>query len=126
MKKAFIKGSIAIAFLLGSIGLSGCNLLGSMIGNMLPSETPEYNMQATNKELSKEEIKDLLQSSTLPDLLVENVDQSVLEYRGCACITKQSISEYELYIVSDSDEKIAEGPLDSVQYPFDPFGTNDL
>ncbi len=108
MRKAFLKSSIAIVFLLGSMGLTGCNLLGSIIGNMLPSETPGYNMQATNKELSKKEIKDLLQSSTLPELLVENVDQNVLEFQRHVYYNDAQMVEYKLNVVSDSNEAIAE------------------
>ncbi|MBO5081747.1 MAG: hypothetical protein J6C06_03985 [Lachnospiraceae bacterium] len=108
MKKTFIKSSIAIAFLLGSIGLTGCNLAGDIMENMLPGEEQEYSIEEDGEKLSLEEVEELLRDKELPELLVEGVDQSVLEYRGCAYITKQSISEYELYIVSDSDEKIAE------------------
>lgn len=108
MKKAFVKSSIAIAFLLGSIGLTGCNLAGGIMENMLPGEEQEYSIEEASEKLSLEEVEELLRDKELPELLVEGVDQSVLEYRGCACITKQSISEYELYTVSDSDEKIAE------------------
>jgi len=111
MKKAFIKGSVAIAFLLGGISLSGCSMLGSMMGNVLPNEEPEYNeynMEETSTELSKEEIKDLLQSSTLPELLVENVDQSVLEFQSHVYLMDPQIVEYKLYVVSDSNEAIAE------------------
>ena len=108
MKKAFIKSSIAIAFLLGSIGLTGCNLAGDIMENMLPDEEQEYSIEEDSENLSLEEVEELLRDKELPELLVEGVDQSVLEYRGYAYITQQSISEYELYIVSDSDEKIAE------------------
>jgi len=116
MKKAFVKGSIAIAVLLGSIGLSGCNMLGSMVGNMLPSKEPGYDIEESgtelfseeNMEYSKEEIKDLLQDKTLPDLLTENVDQSVLEYRQCVVnCTNPVVVEYRLYLISNSNEDVA-------------------
>ena len=108
MKKAFIKGSIAIALLLGSIGLTGCNMLGSMMGNVFSSEEPEYIVEVTSAELFSEEAEEVQEDKSMPDLLAEGVDQNVLEYRGCVYITKHSISEYELYIVSDSNEKVAE------------------
>ncbi|MBQ8247546.1 MAG: hypothetical protein IJZ42_10470 [Lachnospiraceae bacterium] len=108
MKKAFIKGSIAIALLLGSIGLTGCDMLGSMMGNVFSSEEPEYIVEVTSAELFSEEAEEVQEDKSMPDLLAEGVDQNVLEYRGCVYITKHSISEYELYIVSDSNEKVAE------------------
>ena len=116
MKRSFVNGSIAIAVLLGSIGLSGCNMLGSMIGNMLPSKEPGYDIEENgtdlsseeNTEYSTEEIKDLLQDKTLPDLLTENVDQSVLEYRQCVVnCTNPVVVEYRLYLISNSNEDVA-------------------
>ena len=39
MKKAFVKGSVVVVFLLGSIGLSGCDLLYSLYDNMMGGDT---------------------------------------------------------------------------------------
>ncbi len=110
MKKGFIKSSIVTAFLLGSVGLSGCGLLGSMTGSVFPNEKSEYNEYSTEETIAKqssEEVSELLQDETLQDLLVERIDQNVLKYRNYVYITNHNISEYQLYIVSDSNEKIA-------------------
>ena len=108
MKKSCLKTGVAFAFLLGSIGLSGCNMLGSMMGSLLPGEAPEYNMEENDTELSSAEITDLLQDKTLPDLLMENVNQSVLEYRRTVVhSTNPEIVEYDLYLVSNSNEDMS-------------------
>lgn len=41
MKKAFVKGIVAVVFVFGSMGLTGCGLLNSVYENSTPSEEPD-------------------------------------------------------------------------------------
>lgn len=107
IKKVFIKGIMVLTLLFSSLGLTGCGLVSGMLGSILQGETPEYNMVETNTESSSEEIADLLQDKTLTDLLMENVDQSVLEYRGKVMYhTNPEVVQYSLYLVSNSNEDV--------------------
>ncbi len=82
MKKAFIKGSIAIAFLLGSIGLSGCTGLNPgnapIIEEILPSETETVELDLEYlDEVTSIEIVDSYEGKYEEELLIVLTEEEI-------------------------------------------------
>lgn len=83
MRKTFIKGSIAIAFLLGSIGLSGCTGLNPenvpIIEEILPSETENVELDLEYlDEVSSIEIADSYEGKYEEELSIVLTEEEVL------------------------------------------------
>ena len=99
MIKTMLKGIIATTLLTLVVGLAGC-------GQVQNSQITEVPSEST--QVREEEKEDGIYTVELKELLIGNVDQSVLKYDGIVYQSDIFIAEYRLYIVSDSDEKVAE------------------